>query len=446
MSYDSSTGVISSTKISIDDVRSVLGESSYDLGTLFLSDKVNKWSQKKPVLLKNYLFVDSTTSKVSQINPITSMNVSVPWWYGDLNFVTSGSYSWFTICGIKVPIVHSVNNSTCVSIIDGYSSNGMNWTYLSRTGYPYRLTDFGGYDHNATCPFYYQVDEILYTNSGYGAAYLEMRSEGDNSLTIEPFKEVLDNTWHVGIIVSDNGSYSYYESDEDLLSLSSIGCRILFPAGNSARTLKVYFVLRSISESKTIMLPSTSDYANPLTVTVKSGTNPSSNPFNVQINFNFEDFAYSQNESYYEPLTNVNEGLYTSLCTTSSFCVRAKVSKTTNGSGYLNFGDISFKWGYCGTGGNGTPAYVPYINGSSYSNTGYTFGTADTYVYFLFSNIFYDSATKTTYGYGNKEISDEPLIMYYKSAEQDSVEMDLEYDSSHNGYLHNSKYGYFKSR
>lgn len=45
-----SNGIISAP-VSIDDIKSVLGESSNDLGTLCKSSAINMWSKKKPVRL-----------------------------------------------------------------------------------------------------------------------------------------------------------------------------------------------------------------------------------------------------------------------------------------------------------------------------------------------------------------------------------------------------------
>ena len=44
-----SNGLITAP-VSIDDVASALGHGSYDLGTLCMSNNVNKWSFRKPII------------------------------------------------------------------------------------------------------------------------------------------------------------------------------------------------------------------------------------------------------------------------------------------------------------------------------------------------------------------------------------------------------------
>lgn len=122
MSYDSSTGIISAP-VSIDDVRSCLGESSYDLGTLCKSDKINIWAKYKPIALRGD-FINLTNTL---------------WWRGSGN------------CGLFPKCVNTLKE-----LIAAQDGNMNGWTYSKPLGNeytPYRLLDFVGYYHNAQKPF-----------------------------------------------------------------------------------------------------------------------------------------------------------------------------------------------------------------------------------------------------------------------------------------------------
>ena len=117
-----SGGVISSPVSMIADVRAVLGESTYTLSGLCTSSKINAWSKYKPIRYAAN-FLDRTSE----------------WWKA------AGSN-----CGIT-PYILSSGIADVVNHCNG-TMNG--WGYEKPTGgtYPYRLLDFGGYYHGASCP------------------------------------------------------------------------------------------------------------------------------------------------------------------------------------------------------------------------------------------------------------------------------------------------------
>lgn len=109
-----SNDTISTDRISVEDVNSLLKESSLDVGTLCKSSKINRWSKHKPVKYR----------KVSELT--------------DAEFKS-------TNYGLVVPA--SFNSSTSIPTAG--------WTYSQPTGgdsEPFRLTDFAGYKHNAEPP------------------------------------------------------------------------------------------------------------------------------------------------------------------------------------------------------------------------------------------------------------------------------------------------------
>lgn len=100
--------------VSVDDVKSVLGESSNDLATLCKSTKINMWAKYKPVDSDN-AFLDINTG-----------------WKGKRND-----------CNINYP------KATSIYDIKGYYSQADNGFTHRTASAPYRLGDFRGYNHNA---------------------------------------------------------------------------------------------------------------------------------------------------------------------------------------------------------------------------------------------------------------------------------------------------------
>lgn len=102
--------------IGIDsDIGPVLGVASTDLGTLCLSDRVNKWSKYKPV-------VGGLAG--SQIKDI----------YTNSN------------CSLRIPTATSIQ--ACVNLAE---ANNYDWAYIKPDTW-YRALDFEGYNHNARNP------------------------------------------------------------------------------------------------------------------------------------------------------------------------------------------------------------------------------------------------------------------------------------------------------
>lgn len=118
--------------VSIDDVKSILGESSNDLATLCKSSKINIWAKYKPTVYPSP-FPDD--------------------WYK----AKDGNY------GINITVENG--KSYWKDLIDEYSktNNGYGNIYNRPTGgvnSPYRLGDFRGYFHNANP----EVSDYLTTN------------------------------------------------------------------------------------------------------------------------------------------------------------------------------------------------------------------------------------------------------------------------------------------
>lgn len=113
MSY--SNGVISAP-VSVTDVKSVLGVTSNDVGTLCKSDRINKWAKYKPFINASLTFADDAARDNAQ--RLAHYGLAAPDATGGAN-------------------------------IDNVMSKS--WVYSERTA-PFRLGDYIHYNHNAKCP------------------------------------------------------------------------------------------------------------------------------------------------------------------------------------------------------------------------------------------------------------------------------------------------------
>ena len=139
-----------SAPVSIDDVKSILGESSNDLATLCNSDGIIPWSRCKPI---------AYSQPFTDIPPVREdKTINVTSYYGNPCIVR---------CGMLVPeIKYDVDNfSTIFDIAERFDADNM-WgnrfapsdTYNGYhlhggTSEPYRLGDFRDYCNNASKSF-----------------------------------------------------------------------------------------------------------------------------------------------------------------------------------------------------------------------------------------------------------------------------------------------------
>lgn len=109
-------------EVSITDVRTVLQSSENRLNYLCRLGSINKWARCKPI---NY---DKTGHLTDQQRRGMQSDINNGWYYG-IKFSTPNFGLW-----------HNINTTTT----DLFATKGLEW------GYPARLGDFQGYDHNAT--------------------------------------------------------------------------------------------------------------------------------------------------------------------------------------------------------------------------------------------------------------------------------------------------------
>lgn len=173
--------------VTITDVKTALGETSNDLGTLCRSDKINMWAKYKPVEL-NKTF---TSDEFDFENRKWRDNAT---WYRGADFEGVG------ICGIK--IAHS---STLQSLTELYDKGQSNWSRVkvgSTFACPYRLSDFVGYKHAATAPFKRPfVTSKTNENGSVFATMMIKNLDTENELTMQEFGKLSEA--YLGLALKD---------------------------------------------------------------------------------------------------------------------------------------------------------------------------------------------------------------------------------------------------
>lgn len=143
--------------VSIDDVKSVLGESSNDVATLCRSSNINMWSKKKPVRLAN---------------PFPDINGT--WYRADDDDL-----------GIQINKGANTNLGTLYA--------GASFAYKKPGGgstQPYRMSDFIGYNHDAK-PFLYceSLGSVVTVDAFTGEASTNMLDIKTGDISLYDFSE-----------------------------------------------------------------------------------------------------------------------------------------------------------------------------------------------------------------------------------------------------------------
>lgn len=228
--------------ISIDDVKSVLGESSNDVATLCKSTKINKWSKNKPIK-HNCLFKPTEAQKK------------------EANFGISNIPYYRLLGNMAQDVINgSMKNATNISTLDTRIEP---WHYQQPMGgyaSPYRLGDFDGYFANASAPIGAITEtEIESSLSGKVSVVFNKNTDTVSSLTFNDLASEKDfSNQYLGLCLSD-GNKSFYmtqkigfdEGDDVTISmLDSFGIFFrtakLFPYfDNKTRIVLVAFVFIS---------------------------------------------------------------------------------------------------------------------------------------------------------------------------------------------------------
>lgn len=176
-------GNIISAPLNTRDVGSVLGSASNDVGTLCTHANINMWAKFKPVPLRA-VYPEDTLKGSSDWNGNPQSGTHRPWWYGD------GDAKTYT-----VPVISELADIGS----NGNQNSGGVWKYNRPTGkgasdiypdFPYRLTDFIGYRHDARPPFTASLPVAL-TADMYMHVGVDMLERETGELDLSDIKDIL---------------------------------------------------------------------------------------------------------------------------------------------------------------------------------------------------------------------------------------------------------------
>lgn len=189
-------GNIVSAPLNTRDVGSVLGSSSNDVGTLCTHANINMWAKFKPVPLRA-IFPEDTLKGSSDWNGNPQSSSHKPWWYGD------GDQPAYT-----VPVISELADMGS----NGNQNSDAVWRYNRPTGkgasaaypdFPFRLTDFVGYRHDARPPFTVNLPtELTADNFSYFGVDMPDREQGE--LDLSDICDILHlSAVYIGIIIKN---------------------------------------------------------------------------------------------------------------------------------------------------------------------------------------------------------------------------------------------------
>lgn len=212
------------TGITFTSVNSYTGAAKSDLGQLCTYPYLNKWSKYKPVRYAN-------------VAPQRGAG-SVWWKANDGN------------CGLNIP------NYSNISLMFTDLRNGVEmWNYLQPTGgasQPFRLGDFGGYEHSAQPPFIpLNLADVYYASTGTitGTMWcaLDLRVQSEYELTLA---DLGLGEMYFGVAISIQGSSIFKHMTESTTLLSGSGGGIDVPlTGLPGMYDVVYFLAENAKTS-----------------------------------------------------------------------------------------------------------------------------------------------------------------------------------------------------
>ncbi len=157
------------TGITTSKVAQAIGVGSNDVGTLCISNKINKWSKWKPI----------QSSKVTGLT---------------LTDLQNANY------GFTIPVVESGALA--------YTELAYTWVYKKPTGgatSPYRLGDFRGYDHNAIRPFNISIPSYLKEGGTNNKVKITFPTIGDGNVDSDFFM----SDKYFGVLLKGAGIFEY---------------------------------------------------------------------------------------------------------------------------------------------------------------------------------------------------------------------------------------------
>lgn len=261
---------LATTGITVSLVKNTLGVSTTDVGALCKSENINCWSKKKPVILPN-----------------AAPDRSGDWWKS-----TDGN------CGLSPYQIINYTNIPNAYQLNDDNMNG--WVYNKPYGgtvAPYRLADFGGYEHNANPPLrnFWAPHQVALNGGNFSCTCIQQVAS-NTSLIFSDFTSGLKD-YYFGAYIT-NGTAKQIATSTS--TLSNGGSTVLFTmTGFSTGTWTAYPFLAQEKITQNGGMTANSFYSVPMlvpttitiinsniTITITAVANYSSNTVSYTIKIN----------------------------------------------------------------------------------------------------------------------------------------------------------------
>ena len=207
---------LTTTGITTTIVKNAIGLASNNVGALCSSSNINKWSKYKPVRYNSVNINRSTES----------------WWCAQ-----DGN------CGLNIPVYANI-----ADMFTALRNNTVMWDYLKPSGgatQPFRIADFGGYEHSAQPPFVpQQLNSTYYATLGTMPTALDLRGNTQYELNISDFGEAYNlGNMYFGVAICKQNTSGYKYMTVNTKMNTGGGSNINVPISNENGNYEVVYFL-----------------------------------------------------------------------------------------------------------------------------------------------------------------------------------------------------------
>jgi len=426
-------------------VGTTLGTSARNVSSLCTNSNINKWAKYKPVKNRSSVYSNYSTSTESWPNPNNGSSTNYRWYLGRPQYRTINGNSILEVGGLQIPIQHTLSNyyGYVKNVVDNYSTNGLNWNYVtisndSDFSFPFRMGDFRGYDHSAYPTVGYWCKTPIYVGDGDRPQMSIYWSGEGTNLGLEDLE--LLNSFSPCAIIYKGSSYYLTIIGQEIVGDGGVGSgELLSTYISGSGTYTVYFALIDQTNEKIIPLPHSTSERNPQTFTVSTNSNPANNVFTSgKIQTAWYKFAPYVNHSnplfIYPNMDNDSGGGSTSIAGTGRAALSFTYTNTTSAAITLNKSDFEVYW--LMTGSNGKPNFTLYLDtNKNYSVTTITIpANSSVIVWFNFENVFQDNMGNVYRPSEEEDFYIDALEFRYKSNSIDYINFLYRYTTWYTGY------------
>jgi len=210
---------LTTTAITTTIVKQAIGVGSFNVGTLCKSTNINRWSKYKPV-------------RYADVDPVRG--TGAVWWKAN-----DGN------CGLNIP-----NYPSMAAMFTALRNNVTMWDYLQPSGgssQPFRIYDFGGYEHSAKPPLVPMVlNPKYYASLGNLGASLDLRVQSAYELAIGDIGVTYNlGSMYYGVAICKQGTAGYKYMTQTVNIATSQGGAIDVPISSELGKYEVVYFLAS---------------------------------------------------------------------------------------------------------------------------------------------------------------------------------------------------------